>query len=384
MRHYRGWIILLISIFFLSGCWDRKEINDLAFITTTGIDKLGENEFRVSLQIPLPSAMSSASGGGGGTSGDKPYYVDSEIGRNIGEVYARLQQRMSREIFIAHRRVFVIGEKTAKGGMKQTLDAVFEQPASRLSTLLVVAKGDALDILTSSPHLEQFPSEAIREISKNSINVDVRNALDDIYKPGKDPVIPVVSSVKTENMGKDERQEVQMSNVAIFDDSKLKFITNRSETSGITWLLRKMKNKSINIPVKDDLEVDLRVLDYKIKTRYKVKNNLPEFTIKLHVSTALLQNEPKVQLEDIKQYKMLVEKMENEIKKQIDAVFNHAKSEGVDPFGLGYHVFQRDNELWEEHLEQRWRELLKDVKVSVDVFGEIEKINIRTIKIQED
>ncbi|MDQ0157154.1 Ger(x)C family spore germination protein [Robertmurraya andreesenii] len=380
MRHFRSGSILLLVILLLTGCWDRKEINDLAFITSTGIDKEAENKFRVAFVIPLPSALSSASGGGGGTSGNKPYYVDSDTGRNVGEAYERLQGRMSREQFYAHRRVFVVGRELAEGGMKPSLDAILETPASRLSTLLVLAEGEALDVLTSSPHLEQFPTEAIREMALSSIHVDVRNALDDIYKPGKDPVLPIVKPVDTENNGKDKRKEIQMGDVGIFEDDQLKFITKGKETLGVFWLLKKMKNKTFVIPIEEDSEINVKVLNYKLKTNYKIKNNLPEFTVKINVSTSLQQNEPKVKLENLQEYKKVTRKMEKEVEQQVSSLLNHAKAEGVDPFGLGLEVSRYDNEFWVKHLESRWRELLKEIKVSTEVTGEIERINFRSIR----
>ena len=45
---------ICVSILFLSGCWDRVEVNDLAIVTATAIDKRDDNQIELSIQIFIP------------------------------------------------------------------------------------------------------------------------------------------------------------------------------------------------------------------------------------------------------------------------------------------------------------------------------------------
>lgn len=57
---------LLLCSILLGGCWDRREVNDVAFVMGTGLDKEGD-QYRVTMQIALPGQLgSSGSTGGGG------------------------------------------------------------------------------------------------------------------------------------------------------------------------------------------------------------------------------------------------------------------------------------------------------------------------------
>lgn len=373
----------ILCVTTLAGCWDRTEINDLAFVIATGLDKEGENRFRASVQVPLPSAMGGPNGGGGGTSGSEPYYVDSGFGRNVREADDDLQKRMSRQLLFSHRRIFIFGEEMAASGIEQTLNSILEHPESRLSTYLLIAKGDALDILMATPHFEELPSEAVREMVKTTLNIDTRNIINDLSLPGKDPVIPVVETVKTKNKGNDEREEIQINSTAIMKDDKLVFFTNEEETNGIYWLLQKMKRKKETIAVDKNSELNIEILDYKITPTYKEAHGLPEFTVKLHVEGILLQNEARLDLEDLEIYKMATNKFESHIKNEIEAIISHAKSEGVDPYGLGYSVYKKSNRFWEKQLSTQWRELLPNIKVNVDVEADIVRINNKGIKVRE-
>lgn len=383
MKKIQYILIILVIMLVLTGCWDRTEVNDLAFITATGIDKLDDNLFQVSVQVPLPSAMGGPSGGGGGTSGNTPYYVDSGVGRNVREANDDMQRRMSREQYFAHRRVIILGEKLASEGMERSLDLVVEHPESRLSAFMLIAKGNAIDILTSSPHFEQIPSEAVRELTKSSLKINTREIINQLHLPGKDPIIPVVRTVATQNNGQDEKIELQIDGAAILKDDVLQFMTNDKEALGIAWLLNRMYEKKLTVSVKEKSELNLIVEDYKLKPSYKVKDKLPEFTIKLLVDCNLLQNEPDLNLEDAETYSLATRKIEEEIRQQVAGIINHAKSEGVDPYGLGWLVYRHDNKLWEENLSQNWRELLPDIKVTVNVEADITVIHNKGIKIRE-
>ena len=44
-------ILLIFFIISLSGCWDRVEIDDMAFISMVGVDSAGPDELLVSFQF---------------------------------------------------------------------------------------------------------------------------------------------------------------------------------------------------------------------------------------------------------------------------------------------------------------------------------------------
>lgn len=94
---YRAVIALLLCTTFISGCWDRKEINDVAFVIGIAVDKEGDN-YRSSLQIALPgqSGSSGSEGGGGGTSGDKSWFMLSNTAKSVHGTSIEGQKELSR------------------------------------------------------------------------------------------------------------------------------------------------------------------------------------------------------------------------------------------------------------------------------------------------
>lgn len=76
IRTFRVALMLLLCTLFIAGCWDRKEINDIAFVIGIAVDKEEEN-YRSSLQIALPgqSGTTGSSGGGGDKRGQIVVHV---------------------------------------------------------------------------------------------------------------------------------------------------------------------------------------------------------------------------------------------------------------------------------------------------------------------
>ncbi|MHB9096100.1 MAG: Ger(x)C family spore germination protein, partial [Eubacteriales bacterium] len=58
-------ITILIFNIFISGCWNKRELNQLAVVMGTGIDSTPDGQVSLTVQIVRPEQMKSESGGGG-------------------------------------------------------------------------------------------------------------------------------------------------------------------------------------------------------------------------------------------------------------------------------------------------------------------------------
>ncbi|WP_246939403.1 Ger(x)C family spore germination protein [Bacillus pinisoli] len=376
--------ICILCLFVLSGCWDRGEVNDVAFVIATGFDKVEENLYRVSVQVPLPGAMGEGtSGGGGGTSGG-PFYVDSGVGRNVRESNDDLQKRMSRELYFGHRRVLVFGEELARGGFKKSLDVVFEQPQSRLSSYVLLTKGEAMKVLNAEPHLEQLPAEAVREMAKSRDAITVKNVLIDLYRDGIDPVIPVIEVVKTQNgESKDKRDEYLLDGYGIMKHDQLKFFTSKKEMAGTLWLNGKYQGRNYTFSLDEESELNVFINKLKVDISSAIRHKVPKFTIDIQVKADMMQNEPNLDMEDEKQYEKATSKMENQIKEEVMEIITHSTSEGIDMVGLGWHLFRSENYIWNEKFKDRWDQILPELDIEVNVEAEIKRIINSGINIKE-
>lgn len=374
MGKFRLLLLGICLVPILSGCWDRTEINDLAFVVATGVDKGANHQYRFSVQVPLPSSLGGAgsSGGGGGTSGEGPFLVAQGTGGNLREGIEDIQTRLSRRLYFSHRRVMVVGETLAKEGIMETLNSVFIQPQSRLSTFLIISKGDAVSMLQAQPRMEQFSGEAIREMAKAGINMTVMDALQDISRQGKEAIVPLIENTGTIKKDKNGK-EVRMGSFAVFKGDKLSYTTNMNESEGIMWLLEKMKKKSFSFPIDKDKEMTVQIIDNQVNSNLKISDKKPEFTLSVRVTGTLLENEPNLRIEDPNTYHMIIEKMEQEIKRHILTVLDHAHSQGADIYGFGWNLYKYHNQKWDRYWKNDWETTLRSLKVNINVDADIQR-----------
>ncbi|WP_251554096.1 Ger(x)C family spore germination protein [Neobacillus muris] len=367
-------LILMSQILFLTGCWDRTEINDLAFVIASGVDKVGQDRYRVAVQIPLPSSLGGAgsSGGGGGTSGEGPVAVLVGTGDNIRQSIEDIQARLSRNIFFGHRRVYIIGEDLARQGIKEALNSTFIHPQSRLSTFLVISKGEAYEMLKAQPRMEQFAGEAIREMSKTTINMKIKDAFQDFDRPGKEIILPYIEATGTTEKEKDGK-EILMGSYAIFKNDKMLFTTNKSESQGVMWLNDRMNKKSFTFNGLKNKEITVQIIDSSVKTRYRLKDGKPTFDLSIRASGNLLDNEPDLRIEDPKTYNLMIKNMEAMVKKNVKTVLDHAHSEGADIFGFGWYVYRNHYHEWKNNWKDKWDTILPELKVNIHVDADIQR-----------
>jgi Ger(x)C family germination protein len=366
--------VLISLLIFLTGCWDRTEINDLAIVVATAEDQVGKENYRITVQAPLPSSLGGpgSNGGGGGTSGEGPFLVAQGTGKNINQGVQDIQNRLSRKLYFPHRRVLIIGEELAKRGITESLNAILIEPQSRLTTFLLISKGEGLNMLTAQPRMEQFSAEAIREMAKARIDVTVRDALLDLERPGKEAVIPLIETTSLLTSEK-SKKEIRMKNFAVLKGERLSFTTNEMETRGILWLRKRMPKKSLSFPVANNNEVTVQIIDNHLKQSFDIVKGKPTFSLSVRATGTLTGNEGNYRLEDPKTYRMVIGKMKKEIQNEIKTVLDHAHSQGVDIFGFGWYLYRVHHKKWTSEWEEGWEDTLQGLKVNVDVEADIQR-----------
>ena len=221
------YMILLIFV-FISGCWDRMEMNDLAFVTGTAMDLSDDgNMLLCSLQIATPSTE----GGMGGGSGSKDkFFVISAEGKNGNEIHQKLQKKSSRILFYSHRSVVFISERLAKHGIQGVLDIFTHDPRNRLKTYIMVVKGEeGKNILQMNYPLKQVPIEAVREMENSGDDLAV--TLKDFFISSEsEGVHPVVGVIESDIHSKSPHKQLfRLAGAGVFKDLKLSGLLDINE-----------------------------------------------------------------------------------------------------------------------------------------------------------
>lgn len=104
------WTAVLMTL-VLSGCWSRKELNELAVSIGLGIDQT-ENGYLVTTQIVAPRQAASGAGGANGP----PALVMATEESTVIEALRKLTTKLPRKIYLSHLSILLIDESIAREG----------------------------------------------------------------------------------------------------------------------------------------------------------------------------------------------------------------------------------------------------------------------------
>ncbi|MCP1311605.1 Ger(x)C family spore germination protein [Paenibacillus tyrfis] len=366
-------LLLTISLLTLTGCWDRKEINDIAVVMAIGIDKSPKG-YIVSAQIPIPEAAGKIGGNDTGTGGKQSFFIESSMGRSIKEAFENMQNRTARRFLFSHQRILIIGEELAKSGVSKVLDFINRNGESRLSAYILVAKGKSLDILKTSAPLDHMSYEAIRQITKMGMRRTTSEFLNEIYQVGKDPIIPLVEVIKIQNIAKPEIKKM-----AVFKEDKMRFVSNQKQTLGIYWLTNRIKRKSITFPVQENEEITVEILDQKKKINAMIRTDMPEFNVNIEVRGVIRENKSSLDIENLEVFHQVEARLGEEIKSQVTAILEETTSRQIDSFGFGNYLYRKENIKWETLWKDKWEKILPEIKANIHVNVVIQSTGVNTI-----
>lgn len=355
----------------LTGCWDRTETNDIAFVLTSSVDLEDDGKYRVAYMFPLPGSMGGASGGGGGTSGGKSYYIDSDVGSTLREATSKLQMRMSRRIFLSHRRTIVIGEQFAKKGISTLFDVVPRSPESRMTTYLVLTKGKGYDLLNTSPKFERFPAETIRELTKSRQSMatstkDIGIAL----SFNSDPIMNYFEP-KEGQVAKEPSQEIQVLGYGQFKGDRLVGIYKKQEADGLMWLKDKVREHLLTFPLDKGKDISILVTEGRINIKPKLQDDKVIFELVIDAVGAVREDLSKLDLNKSELIHKVERKFAEQVKKSIQATIKQMQKEGTDSAQLGLIVWRTHPHAWKTRFEANWEDYFKDAEFRIMVNASI-------------
>lgn len=155
MRRASIFFMTALCLLLITGCWNRRELNDLALVVAMSIDKSGD-QYMVTLQVVDAGEVSSKIG----TSGRTPVITYSEKGKHVFEAIRKMTTETPRKLYFSHLQMLVISEDIAKEGISKSLEFLSRDHEVRKDFFVVIAKEEqAKSILENITSLEKIPAQ---------------------------------------------------------------------------------------------------------------------------------------------------------------------------------------------------------------------------------
>jgi spore germination protein KC len=360
----------------LSGCWDRREVNDIAIVSGNAFDKVG-NKYRAAVQFPLAGQLGGAGGGGGGTSGGKSWYVDSGSGLTIKEANVKLQRSLSRQLYFSHRRVLIIGEAAAREGISPLLDITVRTAQNRMSALIVFAKGEGLEVLETDAQLEQQPSEIVREITVNAMKKPrtIKHTVQALLTEGKDLAAPYFASDQTVVSDDGEKKpRITMEGLAVFKEDKLVGFVSGEPSKGILWAMNQARRPVMTVkPPAGEGYLTVLFSENNTKLVPVVNGDDISMLVKIRASGNIVENQSNYEagadnMEELS--KLVSEQLKSDVGKSVKLIQQY----NSDVCGFGDTIYRERPKVWKK-IKQEWYSIYPTMKVNVEVELQMEHAN---------
>lgn len=153
-------ILLFFVPLCLGGCWDRKELEDQAFVLTMGIDKGKDNMLLVTLRIAIPSksglGQTGGGGGGEGSVAEKSSLLTTIAAPTIPAAITLASGYINRQLTLIQMKGIVLGEPFARNGVQPVMNFLSRNRETRRIIFIGVTKGEAYKMLAANkPDLEK-------------------------------------------------------------------------------------------------------------------------------------------------------------------------------------------------------------------------------------
>ncbi|WP_176705914.1 Ger(x)C family spore germination protein [Paenibacillus hemerocallicola] len=360
----RAALMLFLLTFMLTGCWDRREIEERTSVVAIAIDKSKDNPnvIVLTVQIPIPIRIAGSGAGSGGADGKHSVKVMSSTGQTVVDAFQNLQKRLNQELFYGHTRIIAIGEDVAKAGLNHILDPFRRDPEIRRLLWPVVVKGEGRELLTAIPTLEQIPTVFIMTLIENGArsgripDINLGDFFIDLSSRSREPYLNYIEV---------NGDDIKWSGVVLFHEDRMVGRLNERETWRVMRIREKRDGGNIVFPFDGNPEHLATINTEFVSSKQKVSFQDGKAVVRITVSIEgnLLEKTFDADLMNAKTIRQLesdavryLEENTAELVNKLQHVYK------TDAFGIGSHIKAHHPVMWKQ---MKWEEQFPEADIRV-------------------
>jgi spore germination protein KC len=376
--------VLLAVLLMLTGCWSRKEMNEITFIVGMAIDK-ADDRYKTTVQVVDPSQMTN------NRRADRiPMFTYTETGRTVDEALRKMSTKSPRLLYGGHMMFLVISEELARKGFEEAIDFFSRDPNYRANFYVAVANGNsAEEIMNLITPFEILPAQEYAKSLKLSevhwapsaatLWIDfMRN----IVTPGRENALTGITLKGDLEQGRKldnvrvikNLAEFQFKNLAVFKEQKMVGWLNENESKAYTFVNNRVKNTVGVISCPDGGKVDIKVTRARSKIEPRVVEGKPQLKVKVFVEGDANELSCSLDMTKGPELSKIQQLGQDELTSIIEGGIKGVQTKyGADIFGFGEAFYRRYPQRWKEWAPN-WGAMFKELQVEVVVEYRLRKM----------
>ena len=338
-------IFLIFIILLLTGCYDNKELNSIAILTATEINKVND-EFIVSAQIVNPQSPDKS------TNIQAPFIIYTGKGKSLQEAYRNIKLTSSRYLYPDHLQLIIINENLAKNDVSTIFDFFLRDPSIRTEFNVLIGKNN--DILIVTTPIDEISSSSIVDTLETNnkflgvANLITLNEMATMYlNPNTEVILP---SIKLENENTESDKEdntkstkvdsmYELSGLAIFKDQKLiGYLTNEQSIS-----YNIIKNHVENSIITYECEKNKYLTAELITSKAKIKTKNEKIDITINLTGTINESNCNITLNNEENLQKVEKELETYLTNKLTTDINNIRKEyNSDIFGFLDEIYKHD------------------------------------------
>lgn len=396
---------LLAVMLSVCSCLKPIQLNERAIVQAIGIDYDDKAEaFNLTYQVFSPTT-----GGGGsiGASSDNAKIIESK-GSTVSEAIQNATLVQGKQLFVGHNRIIIIGRKAAELDIRQALGYFMNNPDSKKNVNVVIADGDASEILKVKINQGMLPAETLQKIVENANengiieNVKLFQFVQALDNSNESAVLPIMKANKKDEQGSGGNAEkpageesesekkpdsdsitevstISMDGMAVIADKAFKTKLNKQESRGVLWIRDEVKNTLINAKTEklDSAAIEVYSSKTRIEPIFLENDEKIRFIVKISCKASIGEVDVKegktVAPDDIKSVQRSGARIiEQECTDAFNTVFKEHKS---DVFSLGKVVYHKNTALW-KRIQNDWENMSDGIEIEVKASVDIDRVGL--------
>ncbi len=343
-------LLILITLTFLTGCYNYRELNDLAIVTAISISKEKDN-YNIAVQIVNPKKDQDTS-----SSNEPDFIVYKSKGETLQAAFESLVKESPKRMYKTQMQILIIDEKIAKNNIKEVFEYLARDPEIRNEFNVLIGKSD--NILETLTPLDNLSSQNILDSLKasskylgNTNLLTFNELLSDYQNEKTEMAMPVIklSSQKNKDDKNNEKilekttttPAIVLDNIGIFKDNKLIGYLSTKETISYNFINNNIALTNIKKDYPNNKYIAYKIL--KSKSKLEVTQKKHTITLTIKGNAEINEATYNIDLSKEKNIKKLEKSLNKRLEKMITSSFNSTRKKyNSDIYGFEDLYYKKD------------------------------------------
>lgn len=365
-RPFLAALLLLLSLTFISGCWDEKSIQDLRYLSAVGIDYVNDRYIVYAQSVDLSSVAKQENPG---NSQKTIAIISIGQGETLQNAMDNMMKNAQSPQFSGFVSALIFHERLLKKDIVPSLDVLNRYGLLRYTKWVYGTREPIAQILSNhtatgyTPLLSLLhrPYELYQERSFIE-PIQYFQFASRFWEPSNTVLLPNLTIYK-HSWKENERYltRLTLDGVhAIYRGKWNGFHTNK-DLLGLRWMNPNTDFAGLIIHQDNKAKATLRIQHVKMDVKTLSTGDDPRFRVTIHLNGFVRELMSDVSGSDIRL------DAEKQVKEQIESTFLKAIRKGTDIYGLESYLYKNDNKAWKQFAKNHNRKLSKDALAEIIV-----------------